>query len=220
MYGWIRCVEMVRIGHIELVNDPIESARAYYQTQNPQNTRLFCANDLDIDTARMIIDESYIANDTTKQILIAALNYNIYAQNALLKVLEEPPGETIFIVYVRMKSLLLPTIRSRMPMINHIKQRRLPHFPLALKTLNLESIYEFLKERAREFNNPLLKEEIQSLYIDAIAYGLNFCDAEMQLFEKALFWESQKESTSNIFLVLLLLVLRKKKEQHNAILKS
>ncbi|WP_370522737.1 DNA polymerase III subunit delta' [Helicobacter winghamensis] len=213
-------MEMIKIGHIELVNDPIESASAYFSTQDPQNTRLFCSNELDIDTARSIIDESYIASKGTKQILIAALSYNLYAQNALLKVLEEPPSGTIFVIYAKMKSLLLPTIRSRMPIINHAKAQRLPHFPISLKTLNLESIYQFLKEREKEFNNPLLKDEIQSLYLDSIKYGLSFSNKETQLFEKAISWEDQYESTSNIFAVLLLLVLRKKKQRLNATLKN
>ncbi|MBX7490952.1 DNA polymerase III subunit delta' [Helicobacter turcicus] len=210
----------IKIGHIELVNNPIESANDYFAMQNPQNTRLFCANELDIETARSIIDESYIASEEIKQILIAALSYNTYAQNALLKVLEEPPSGTIFIIYAKMKSLLLPTIRSRLPIINHIKQQRLPHFPLSLKTLNLEGVYRFLKEREKEFNNPFLKEEIQSLYLDSIKYGLSFSAREAQIFEKALFWENQYESTSNIFAVLLLLVLRKKKQQFNVTLKG
>ena len=73
--------DAMRVGHIELVKNPIEVASQYYATQNPQNTRLFCANELDIDTARSIIDESYIASEGTKTILIAALTFNIYAQN-------------------------------------------------------------------------------------------------------------------------------------------
>ncbi|MCI5969209.1 DNA polymerase III subunit delta' [Helicobacter sp.] len=210
----------IKIGHIELVNDPIESANVYFHTQEPQNTRLFCANELDIDTARAIIDESYIASEGIKQILIAALSYNAYAQNALLKVLEEPPSGTIFIIYTKMKSLLLPTMRSRLPVINRSQVQRLPHFSLSLKTLNLESVYQFLKEREKEFNNPFLKEEVQSLYLDSIKYGLSFSLKEAQLFEKALFWGHQYESVSNVFAPLLLLVLRKKKQQFSATLKS
>lgn len=213
-------MEKIKIGHIRLVNDPIESASTYFGTQDPENTRLFCANELEIDNVRSIIDESYIASNGPKQILIAALSYNIYAQNALLKVLEEPPGDTIFVIYAKMKFLLLPTILSRLPIINCVKKQRLPHFPISLKTLNLENLYQFLKEREKEFNNPILKDEIQSLYLDSIKYGLTFSSSETQLFEKALFWEDQHESTSNILIVLLLLVLRKKKQQFSAVLKN
>ncbi|TLD83977.1 DNA polymerase III subunit delta [Helicobacter sp. MIT 11-5569] len=210
----------IKIGHIELVNNPIETANTYFAAQNPQNTRLFCADELDIDTARAIIDESYIASEGEKFILIAAFSFNVYAQNALLKVLEEPPNGIIFVIYAKMKSLLLPTIRSRLPIINHLKQQKLPHFPLLLKMLNLESVYQLLKEREKEFNNPLLKTEIQSLYLDAVKYGLDFSAQETELFEKAMLWETQYENTRNIFVVLLLLVLRKKKQQICATLKG
>ena len=86
--------------------------------------------------------------------------------------------------------------------------------------LNLESVYQLLKEREKEFNNPLLKTEIQSLYLDAIKYGLDFSVQETELFEKAMLWETQYENTRNIFVVLLLLVLRKKKQQICATLKG
>lgn len=201
-----------RVGHIELVENPIEAASQYYATQNPQNTRLFCANELDIDTARSIIDESYIASEGTKTILIAALAFNIYAQNALLKVLEEPPQGIVFIIYAKMKFLLLPTIRSRLLILNHTKFQKLPPFALDIESLNLESVYRFLKERENDFNNKALKIEIQSLYLDCITYGLNFTLSESELFEKAILWEEQHEYARNIFLVLLLLVLRKKKQ--------
>lgn len=204
--------DAMRVGHIELVENPIEVASQYYATQNPQNTRLFCANELDIDTARSIIDESYIASEGTKTILIAALTFNIYAQNALLKVLEEPPRGVVFILYAKMKFLLLPTIRSRLLILNHTHFQKLPPFALDIASLNLESIYRFLKDRENDFNNPALKTEIQSLYLDCIAYGLSFTQSESELFEKALLWEAQHEYARNIFLVLLLLVLRKKKQ--------
>lgn len=38
---------------------------------------------------------------------------NPQSQNAILKVLEEPPGDTVFILQVRSRSALLPTILSR-----------------------------------------------------------------------------------------------------------
>ncbi|TLD86963.1 DNA polymerase III subunit delta' [Helicobacter sp. MIT 05-5294] len=201
-----------KIGHILLVNDPISEANAYYEQQNPQNYRLFCAEELNIETSRAIIDESYIASEGTKTILIAANSFNIYAQNALLKVLEEPPSGIVFILYARMKSLLLPTIRSRLPILKHITKQKLPHFALEIRTLNLENIYLFLKEKQKEIQSTTLKAEIQSLYLDAIKSGLHFDSKETQIFERAILWEEQHEKPHNILLVLLLLILRKKKQ--------
>ena len=109
--------------HILLVNNPIQEANEYYQRQNPQNCRIFCAEELSIEISREIIDESYIAADGEKIILIAANAFNIYAQNALLKILEEPPKQVYFILFAKMKSQLLPTIRSRMPIFRSEERR-------------------------------------------------------------------------------------------------
>lgn len=202
-----------QIGHILLVNNPIEEANRCYDLQNPQNYKLFCAEELNIDISRAIIDESYIANEGVKTILIAANSFNIYVQNALLKILEEPPSGVVFVLYAKMKSLLLPTIRSRLPILNHTTKQKLPHFTLDIRTLNLEKIYSFLKEKQKEINDTNLKIEIQSLYLDALKSGLHFDLKETMTFESALKWEKQREKPHNILLVLLLLILRKKRQQ-------
>lgn len=201
--------------HILLVNDPIAVANQHYESENPQNCRLFCAEELSIELAREIIDESYIAASSYKLVLIAANSFNIYAQNALLKILEEPPNQVYFVLFARMKSQLLPTIRSRMPIVNRIKKEKLSPFSLSISTLSLRDIYPFLKEKSKEFGtNPTqLKIEIQSLYLDCIKEGLNFDLKEMQLFEEALFWAGHYERIQHIFLVLLLMILNKKKEK-------
>ena len=54
----------------------------------------------------------------TKAVIIQAYeNITTEAQNALLKVLEEPPGNTIIIISTQKKELLLPTIISRCKII-------------------------------------------------------------------------------------------------------
>lgn len=201
-----------KLGRILLVNHPISAASEYYEKQNPQNYRLFCAEELNIEISRAIIDESYIASEETKTILIAANSFNVYAQNALLKILEEPPNSVLFILYARMKSLLLPTIRSRLPILNHTNKQKLPPFDLDIRTINLEKIYLFLKEKQKEMNSTTLKTEIQSLYLDALKIGLHFNIKETEMFERALIWEEQYEKSHYILLVLLLLILRKKKQ--------
>ena len=201
--------------HILLVNNPIQEANEYYQRQNPQNCRIFCAEELSIEISREIIDESYIAADGEKIILIAANAFNVYAQNALLKILEEPPKQVYFILFAKMKSQLLPTIRSRMPIFNHTNKEKMPNFPLNVETLSLREIYTFLKDKAKDYisNATTLKTEIQSLYLDSINAGLQFNQEEMQMFEEALLWAGQHEKAYNIFCVLLLMISNKKRQK-------
>lgn len=199
-------------GHILLVNEPLEYATAYMQDKNPQNYKLFCANELSIDIARAIIDECYIANENTKTIVIAANSYNIPAQNALLKILEEPPSGIVFLLLTQRKLTLLPTIRSRLPLVNQFHKEKLPSFALDIATLNLQKIYTYLKEKQKDFNNPHLKEEIQSLYLDCVKLGINFTPNQAQMFEEAILWSTQYEKPHYIFLPLLLMILEKRNQ--------
>ena len=181
--------------------------------KNPQNFKLFCRNELNMEMVRKIIDESYIANDEEKTILIAAESFNIPSQNALLKILEEPPNDVVFILLAKQKSLFLPTIRSRLPIINALTKEKLSPFVLDVKTLNLKKVYEFLKERQKEFKDPKLKSEIQSLFLDCVENGMTFNTKEMKMFEEAIIWEGQYARGHYIFLPLLMMILEKKRQK-------
>ena len=81
---------------------------------------LICLNEGDaeikVEHARNIRAESAILpNDGSRKVFIlhGADHMNASAQNALLKVLEEPPRYTFFLLTARQPGLLLPTIRSR-----------------------------------------------------------------------------------------------------------
>lgn len=74
------------------------------------------ANSFHVDTVRNIINDAYIQpNEADYKIYILAnahcMNQN--AQNALLKILEEPPKYVVFILTTNSKSALLSTVLSR-----------------------------------------------------------------------------------------------------------
>ncbi|MDY3113361.1 MAG: DNA polymerase III subunit delta' [Helicobacter sp.] len=203
----------LKIGHIILVDDPLLSATQMYESNNPQFFKLFKIDKLNIETSRAIIDESYIASDGVKTILIAANSYNIEAQNALLKVLEEPPKDVIFIIFSKAKSLLLPTICSRMPIFKQAKKERIPPFPIAIRDLNLNAICAYVKELEKDYKSGGAKVAIQSLYLDSLSYGIKFTNEESDKFFNALLWDKQGQISHYTLLPLLLLVLRRKKEK-------
>lgn len=69
-----------------------------------------------INTVRKIREDAYIIpNEASKKIYILTDidNMGIPAQNALLKILEEPPKNVIFILTCTACTFVLPTIRSR-----------------------------------------------------------------------------------------------------------
>lgn len=74
------------------------------------------ANSFHVDTVRNIINDAYVQpNEADYKIYILAnahcMNQN--AQNALLKILEEPPKCVVFILTTNSKSALLSTVLSR-----------------------------------------------------------------------------------------------------------
>lgn len=72
--------------------------------------------DIKVDDVRSIIKDAYVLPtdcDFHVFVLSAAERMNKNAQNALLKILEEPPQNTVFILLTPSKELLLPTVVSR-----------------------------------------------------------------------------------------------------------
>ena len=82
------------------------------------------ANEIRIASIRQLRKDIYLANDpgTTRVVLILRAHLlNIEAANALLKILEEPPSNTIFLLTTEYADRLPDTIRSRCAM-HHIPE--------------------------------------------------------------------------------------------------
>lgn len=91
---------------------------------------------LGVDVIRRLRDDAvFAANDLDVKVYIfpAADTMNIQAQNALLKLLEEPPVGVMFLLLTENAQGLLPTIRSRAPL-------------LRLETLDDKTISSWLTE--------------------------------------------------------------------------
>ncbi|MEK7118379.1 MAG: hypothetical protein AAB869_02105 [Patescibacteria group bacterium] len=70
------------------------------------------------DANKLRREQSFFGADGAKKIFIVAFNtIGHEAQNALLKTLEEPTGETHFFFVVRTREVFLPTILSRVQVI-------------------------------------------------------------------------------------------------------
>lgn len=67
-----------------------------------------------VDMVRQIRDQMFIRpNEADRKIYIFAQELNVQGQNALLKILEEPPSYGVFILLSENPDMLLPTVRSR-----------------------------------------------------------------------------------------------------------
>ncbi len=74
-----------------------------------------------IDTVRILRHNAYVLpNEAEKRVMIlcGAHQMTPQAQNALLKILEEPPAHLLFVLTCENRAQLLPTIRSRVTVLS------------------------------------------------------------------------------------------------------
>ena len=128
------------------------------ETLAPSRVVCFVKEDILIEDAKAAIAEAYISESQTKYIILATKSINAVAQNALLKVLEEPPNHIEFIIIVPSKSTLLATIRSRLPIRKMATDKTALHLDLQLKNLELQTLFAFVKTHER-----LKKHEAKAL---------------------------------------------------------
>ncbi len=169
-------------------------------------------DDFLIDDSKEVVANAYIASETQKTIMFGAINFNTFAQNALLKIIEEPPKNVNFIIISPSKSAILPTIRSRVPSYQLRSQNIIEPFPLELKYLNLESIFNFTKEHGF-IEKEQAKRLIESLLFSTFNAGIKLRQKELELFSKAHMMLHLNERPQNIFTMLLLAILERKKRR-------
>lgn len=168
----------------------------------------FIKDDFLTEDAKAVIKEAFIAEKETKILLLGARNYNLYAQNSLLKVLEEPPLHVMFILCVPTKTALLPTIRSRLPLKVFNRKKTLIKTGLNFANLSLSDIFNFLSDKKY-----LPKEELlvllQSITTEAISQGVNFSEKELDTFAKLLQLAALNSRSSTLLSTQLLIILKK-----------
>ena len=148
-----------------LITDEIEEAVAQIKERlYPERVVSFVPESLDfkIEDSRSVIKEAYISEEKVKYLILGGKSFTPEAQNALLKVLEEPPRNIEFILIAPSKSVVLPTIRSRLPMRKIPSLRTVQQIDLRLSSLDLASLFDFVKANER-----LKKHEAKEL-IEAI----------------------------------------------------
>jgi len=155
-----------------------------YDRDEKENRGEDFKGDFKIENAREAIREAYIAESSTKYIVLAGKTFNPDSQNALLKVLEEPPRNIEFIIIAESKSALLPTVRSRMPLIVRKNKKEALVLELSLKKLELSTMFAFIKTYERTSKHEA-KELIEALYNKAIEEEILLNTRQLESFETA-----------------------------------
>jgi len=102
-----------------------------------------------VSDANEVITKAYLASENKVFILLASEIFSDVVQNRLLKIIEEPPKNKEFILITASKSALLPTIKSRLPVISLSVEQEELELNLDLNNLTLNSVYNFLQENKR-----------------------------------------------------------------------
>lgn len=202
-------------GMIVLNNDIARESAEQSRGIAPQFLRVFERDEFKIEDSHEVISEAYIASEELKTIIVAANSYNHFAQNALLKVLEEPPLKTRFILIAKNKTSILPTIRSRLQIQDNRNPKVFEDLDLDLANLSLKSIYAFLKSSdSSSSSRDSTKEKIQSLLFMIKKMDIKLDESELKSFDEAMEANQNYQKESYIFLPLLLMILPKMKAKN------
>ena len=172
-------------GHI-IISDDFEAEIQRLQNElYPLRVVTFVEENFKIEHAKALTAEAYISEENTKYLIIAALEFTTVAQNALLKLLEEPPRNIEFIIISPTKSNLLPTVRSRLPILKTQTNHNTQHLDISLARLDYAEVFGFLKEHARVGKNDA-KALVEALFYRAtVEEQLILSETQLQNFDMA-----------------------------------
>lgn len=165
-------------------------------------------DEFQITQANLTIKEAYIASNEKKYIFLCGATFRKEAQNSLLKILEEPPKNVVFIIVTNSKSSILPTIYSRIP-YKYLKTSisKEPSV-LDIAKLDLKDIYAFLKDNQRISKNEA-KEIVESILLKVKLQNMKLSQNQLELFSKSMKLLDLNSKPINILTTLLLTLVNK-----------
>ena len=139
-------------------------------------------DELKVDDITLIKQKAYISDNNKRLIVIAAEKFNIFAQNALLKLIEEPPKNIDFLIVTNSKYSLLDTILSRIFVEKVIYKKENTE---ELKVITNEYILEILeskkeKEEIKEFLYDIVKQkELNETQMEIITKSIKMLELNL-----------------------------------------
>ncbi len=171
--------------HILISSDIEHEVTRLSDELKPNRVVTFVRDDFKIEDAKAVVGEAYISESQVKYIILGASNFNNISQNSLLKVLEEPPRNIEFIIISSTKSNLLPTVRSRLPLLKGLTAHKEYTIELNLSRVDYGEVFKFLKENARVKKSEA-KELVEAIYYRATVIDMLILSAQqLENFDKA-----------------------------------
>ncbi len=198
---------------IILIVNSVEDTISYLISTLPtHSTRVIKNEEKDeflIAQANAAIKEAYIASNNKKYIILCGTTFRSEAQNSLLKVLEEPPKNIVFIILTTTKSTILPTIFSRLPH-KYLKKSTISIASnLDILRLDLKDIYNFLKD-----NQKITKQEakvlVESILLKVNEQKIKLTRKELEMFSDCIKLIDLNSRPINVLTTLLLTLNHRK----------
>ncbi|WP_345993610.1 DNA polymerase III subunit delta' [Sulfurimonas sp. HSL-1716] len=190
--------------HIIISQEVEESLSSLLQELKSARTVTFVEEDFKVEHAKAVVAEAYISEENKKYIVIAAKNFNSISQNALLKIFEEPPRNIVFIIIVPSKSILLPTIRSRLPILKNRYHQKIKEIEFDFSKIDNAMIFKFLKENERVKKHEA-KEILEALFYRATAVDrLILTKYQLECFDKAYRLIELNSRVQSVFALVLM----------------
>ncbi|MCG3653461.1 DNA polymerase III subunit delta' [Aliarcobacter butzleri] len=164
-----------------------------------------------IAQANETIKEAFIATSEKKYLFLCGSTFRKEAQNALLKILEEPPRNIVFILITNSKTSLLPTIYSRLPYKYLKKSEQKIESSLDLNRLDLKDIYTFLQEN-QKISKQEAKDIVESLLLKANNQKIKLLQKKLDFFSKAIKLLELNSKPINVLTTLLLYLSNQKNQ--------
>ncbi|RXJ84786.1 DNA polymerase III subunit delta' [Arcobacter cloacae] len=206
-------LDLIENSSILIVND-IESTLEELLPKYPlHSTRIIKNEEKDeflIAQATQAIKEAYIATNSKKYLFLCGTTFRKEAQNSLLKVLEEPPRNIVFIIITNSKTAILPTIYSRLP-YKYLKKSIIKNeIPLNINKLDLKDIYNFLKDNQKISKNEA-KDIVEAILLKVNSQKIKLSQKELDFFSKSIKLLELNSRPINVLTTLLLSIANQKK---------
>lgn len=114
-----------------------------------------------VNDAKKVIEKAYVSSEELTVIILIAKVFSPIVQNKLLKIIEEPPKNKVFILITESKSTILSTIRSRLSIYVLSDETEHEALGLDVSALSLALVYDFIQTHKRTSSKemrPIIEE--------------------------------------------------------------
>ncbi len=190
-----------------IVCDDFEEMKdRFKRAYEPQQLAIFESDEFKVEDAKAAIKAAMVRSSEPKALVLMANKFNTYAQNALLKILEEPPQNIRFFLVSKTRSTFLPTILSRLP-ITKVRSESSEN-GYTFERFDLERLYELAKLKPSKAQT---KAILKGMLAYAVEKELPLKERELDYFAKALELTELNSNPSNLFITAGLIILRARK---------